>query len=288
MVKKYYPTLVQWNQVVANSMMYSHAAMKADNPLSSTLSLSSALWAPIEVEWIKRNVAYQWLGTLWLDSMNTIFTTKVLNSTSISEQDKVDFAKDAIDYASTQWPLIEDLTKAWLAIPMLKHYTELYNTDPSLFDDNPRMFHDAMNMLTVSRPLSDEDIKEEVRKSVFKSTGSWSWSWKKWRKWSVSFDDLANELTKFQAAKRQFEEHVLWQTPIQKIAYKSTSHWVTPIQLSVWEAHEIDQKYTFIKPKSPESEKTPDIVVKQVKTSTSKYSGKAIKQSNVYKVKKIL
>jgi hypothetical protein len=34
--------------------------------------------------------------------MNTIFTTKVLNSTSISEQDKVDFAKDAIDYASTQ------------------------------------------------------------------------------------------------------------------------------------------------------------------------------------------
>jgi hypothetical protein len=145
-----------------------------------------------------------------------------------------------------------------------------------------------MNMLTVSRPLSDEDIKEEVRKSVFKSTGSWSWSWKKWRKWSVSFDDLANELTKFQAAKRQFEEHVLWQTPIQKIAYKPTSHWVTPIQLSVWEAHEIDQKYTFIKPKSPESEKTPDIVVKQVKTSTSKYSGKAIKQSNVYKVKKIL
>jgi hypothetical protein len=65
--------------------------------------------------------------------------------------------------------MLADLTKASIAIPMLKHYTELYNTDPSVFDENPDMFHDAMNMLTVSRPLSDEDIKEEVRESIFKS-----------------------------------------------------------------------------------------------------------------------
>ena len=80
----------------------------------------------------------------------------------------------------------------------------------------------------------------------------------------------------------------MWQEPLSRIAYKATKTWINPIQLSVWEAREIDQKYTFIKPKQPESEKTPDLVVKQVKTTSSKYSGKAIKQSNVYKVKKVL
>jgi hypothetical protein len=145
-----------------------------------------------------------------------------------------------------------------------------------------------MNMLTVSRPLSDEDIKEEVRESIFKSKWSWSGSWSKWRKWSISFNKPAKDLTKFQAFKRQFEQNVMWQEPLNRIAYKATKTWITPIQLSVWEAHEIDQQYTFIKPKQPESEKTPDIVVKQVKTSKSTYSGKSIKQSNVYKTKRVL
>jgi hypothetical protein len=145
-----------------------------------------------------------------------------------------------------------------------------------------------MRLVTVSRPLSNEAIKDEVRQTIFKNTGSWSGSWSKWRKWSISFKPLADQLTKFQAFKRQFEQNVMWQEPLSKIAYKATKTWITPIQLSVWEAQEIDKKYTFIKPKQPESEKTPDVVVKQVKTSKSTYSGKSIKQSNVYKVKRVI
>jgi hypothetical protein len=55
---------------------------------------------------------------------------------------------------------------------MLKHFKQLYNVNPKLFDENPEMYHDAMRLVTVSRPLSNEAIKDEVRQTIFKNTGS--------------------------------------------------------------------------------------------------------------------
>ena len=288
LVLDFYPTLMQGNELIPNTMMYLHWSLKPDYPLNSKINISSAFWAQIDDYFMMKNYENRWYWDSWIWTLWSYMVKRVINSNDVSWEDKVAYINKMVDYADLQWPFAGNMIRAWLTPMLLEKYTQISNTDPEFRERNKDWLEPEFKKITVSRPLSDEDIKEEVRKTVFKSTKSWSWSWRKWRKWSVSFNDLANELTKFQAMKRQFEEHVLWQTPIQKIAYKATSHWVTPIQLSVWEAHEIDQKYTFITPKKPESEKTPDIVVKQVKTSTSKYSGKAIKQSNVYKTKKIL
>lgn len=289
LVTTYYPALQQWNQFLANNMMHSHAALKEDYPLNSEMNMKSSMWAAVDVLWMRKNVMYQWLPAIWMDWVIPEFALKVLNATNLTPEQKFEFLDKELEIAATYDKFTEDTFKAGMSYPILKYFDKLYNANPEWFEKNWDWIWEKLKLYTVSRPLSDEDIKQEVRESIFKTTKSWSWS--KWRKWSISFNKPAQDLTKFQAFKRQFEQNVMWQEPLNKIAYKATSNWITPIQLSVWEAKAIDEKYSFIKPQSfetPKSEKTPDIVVKQVKTTSSKYSGKAIKQSNIYKVKKVL
>lgn len=290
LVLQYYDVLNAWNQFIGNKMMFSHAGMKEDYPLSSELSLNSSLWTALDVDWLKVNIERQWLPALWVNWVLPEYTVKVINSKNIDMTQKLEYVDRVLAMAKLQWPIVEDWIKSWISYPMLDHFVEILNTEEwkEWVEKNASWLAQKMRQYTVSRPLSNEDIKEQVRSSIFKETKSWSGSKSSGRKWSISFKPLADQLTKFQSFKRQLEQNVMWETPLSRIAYKPTSNWVTPIHLSVWEAQEIDKKYTFIKPKQPESEKTPDVVVKQVKTSKSTYSGKSIKQSNVYKVKRVI
>ena len=291
MVATYYEAGLLWNEYIANTIIPVHAALLPDYPLKSAVNMKSTMWIAVSANISSKNIMYQWIWNMGIDWVVPEYLNKVLESNKLTIKEKFGFVEEFDDFVtSTYDPFTANWIKNWMAIWITKHYDELLREAErqwSDFFDTTDYIKRWMDRITVSQPLSDEAIKQQIRDSVYKKK-TWSWSWSKWRKWSVSFGDLANKLTKFQAMKRNFERNVLWEEPLQRIAYKATSHWVTPIQLSIWEAHEIDQKYSFITPKKPESEKTPDIVVKQVKTSTSKYSGKAIKQSNVYKVKKIL
>lgn len=290
LVKEYYDTLIAWNEFIWNKMMFSHAAMKEDYPLSAELNLNSSLWTTFDVEWLKTNVERQWLSALWVNGILPEYAVKVMNSKNIDMKQKLEFIDRELELAWQYWAFMEDRMKWGLSYPLLDHFIEIAN-DPDWrewLNNNAEWLARKMKQYTVSRPLSNDDIKEQVRSSIFKQNKSWSWSW---RRWSLSFKPLADRLTKFQAFKRQLERNVMDTEPLDLISYKPTSKWVTPIRLTVWEAKAIDEKYSFLKPMSfetPKSEKTPDLVVKQVKTTSSKYSGKAIKQSNVYKVKKVL
>jgi hypothetical protein len=285
-----YNTVLQWNQTLAQTLQFLHTNTDKDRPLKNKLTEYSALWTYIWLDMIEKNIASQWLSSMgvnnplaernsliwnrynWLEPEKKEDALKQIFSFKLSEADYIDKYSD---------PILAENQKMWLAVSDIDHIVELWKDEELL----NRLAPDIKNYLdhvTVSKPLTDEKIMELVEWEIFKEP----WTWSK-KKRSINFNKLADKLNKFSGFKNNFYEQVLKQQPLDRIQYKAKWNKIIPIKLWELEAKKVLAKYDFIKPKAPVSEKTPDIVVKTVKTSKSswKYTAKSIKWGNVYKVK---
>jgi len=77
---------------------------------------------------------------------------------------------------------------------------------------------DYLDRVTVSEPLTDEKIMEDIRATIFKTPGSGAA--KKQRQ--LNFSKLNFELNKLSDFKTDFYRYVLKEEPLSHVKYKNT------------------------------------------------------------------
>ena len=291
-------TMLQANRTIGKDVLL--LAMNADtkSPLKVMLNDNIGIGIPLMANVFQKQIASQWIASFWINNKATDILTYVRRWYDNATVDKKEeqlikimwFMKDMLDYVddASKWDQSFNTNmRIWLISASLSHLEELKKESAKLgngFWEN--IAPDVSNFLkrvTVSTTVEDDKIKAAVEAAIYNKT----W-WSRRHPAAEDFAKLNFKLNKFSDFKTDFLRYVMKEQPLEHITYKfDGSTKIIPIRESALEARPIDTKNQFIKLLQPESLKTPDISVETIKTTraSKKYTGKAIKGSNIYTVK---
>lgn len=290
LVSDNYNTVLLWNQTMAITLADLYINTSKNSPLKWQLTNYSILWTTFNLWLIEKNIASQWLASMWTNNAFAQQNSRAWNYVNwLSPEEKEKKLKDMFawkiwmfDYADKYMdPLTAKNAKVGMWVSDINNLIDIAK-DPDLLEKVAPSIKDYLDRVTVSQPLTDEKVMEQIRDEIFKTPGKW-----KKKKWHLSANKIKDDLNKLSDFKWEFYRDVLKQEPLNDVQYKLSWSTIIPLKISSMEAKKIKAQYQFIKPKAPESEKTPDIVVHMVKTSKTswKYTDKSIKGSNVYTIK---
>lgn len=291
LMAKYYTTALLWNRTLWKDMALMYTNTSSSKPLKEELDQNIWIWTIIVPSIIQKIVESQWINSLWINNAFTDMNTKLWNwAWWLEEWDKSKWLDSIIWYKLWVFDYIDKYVdkstannvKIWIASSDINHLEELKN-NPELLEKSSQWIKDYLDRITVSEPLTDEKIMDNIRSTIFKEP--WKW-WKK-RK-DINFDKLNFNLNKVSDFKTDFYRYVLKKEPLEHISYaKQGSSTIVPIRMPAAEARPPKAEYNFIKVKEAEKETTPDIKVETIKTSKTprEYKWKVIKMQNIYTVK---
>jgi len=293
MMEKYYNTALMWNRTLWKDLSLLYTNTSPDKPLKKELSQNVWIWTIIVPSIIQKTIQSEGISSLWVDNAFTVLNTKLWNWQSwLDEEDKWKWLESVFGY------------KSWIFDYISKYvsFADAHNTKVgiwagdswklNLLRQNQEALEEAaewiknyLDVVTVSDPITDEKIIEEIEKTIFKEqwTGWSKKSRKKLNFWKLAFK--MNELSNF---KTDFYRNVLKQEPLSHIKYSDNWSWkILAIRMPAAEARPVKPEYSFVKMRTPEAVETPDIKIENIKTSraSKSYRWKKIKWQNVYIIK---
>lgn len=287
-----YNTVLMWNQTMSITLADLYINTNKNSPLKNQLTNYSILWTTFNLSLIEKNIASQWLSSMWVNNSFAQQNSRLrnyVNWLSPEEKEKAlpnvfALKNSQLDYIDKYMSPIKAMqAKIWIWVSDVNNIIDIAK-DPELLDKASSWIKDYIDRVTVSQPLTDEKMMDVIRDEIFKTP----WKWSK-KRWNISFNlwKMKDDLNKLSWFKSDFYRNILKEEPLDNIQYKLSWSTITPIKLWDLEAKKVQAQYQFIKIKAPESEKTPDIIVQVVKTSKPswKYTSKSIKWANVYTVK---
>jgi len=293
LAKNVYNTVLLGNQTLATRLQNLYTNTSDNSPLKNKLTAYSSLWTYMDLNLLEKNITSQWLSSVWVNNPYAEITNRIWNHYNwLEPSEKEETLPKILWFLNQQlddidWyvdPITARNLKVGIAAWNVDNMTEI-GKDPELLERVKDDMKNFLDRVTVSEPLTDEKILEDIKWSIFKS---WWTSKKKAKKIKFNLWKLAWKLNKMWWFKQNFYEAVLGKVPLENNHYKTRGSSIIPLKVWTLEAKKRKTKYSFITVKQPESEKTPDIVVKKIKISKKSwsYKWKSIKWKNVYKVTK--
>lgn len=287
---KIYNTTLLGNQSTAQTLQLLYTNTSEKSPMKNEITTYSAFGTRLNLSLIEKNIASQWLWSMGVNNPAAERTARIFNRYDwLDPENKEKYRPKLMNWVSGTLdnidkyadPMSATNAKVWLWATLYKHIAAL---SPEVMEKSQDAIKDFLDRVTVSQPLTDEKIMEDIRAEIFKTPGTGGK--KKARK--LSFNKLNHELNKLSDFKTDFYRYVLKEEPLEHIKYKNTgTGTILPIRMPAAAARPPKAEYNFMKPTAPTKVETPDLVVERVKTtkSASKYSPKSIKWGNVYIVK---
>jgi hypothetical protein len=283
-----YQVLNMWNRTIGKDLTLLYINSSKDNPMQKQINQNVWIWTTLVPSIIQKTVEAQWVNSLWINNVYSTLNIGLWNKLWwLDDDEKPEYLKRLLWF---KLGMVDNTEKfgdqimaqnvnIWIVASDVTHLDEL-RKNPDLMEAIKDPLKWYLDRVTVSEPLTDEKIVEDIQAEIFKEP--WTW-WKKRRK--INFDKLNFALNKFSDFNTDFNRYVMKQEPLQHIQYKVQWATILPIRKSAIEARPPKAEYDFVKIKEPTVVKTPDIVVETIKTTKSTYTGKAIKWQNVYIVK---
>ena len=289
LMAKYYTIALMGNRTLWKDMAILYTNTNPNKPLKKLLNQNVWVWSIVVPLLIQKTIASEWISALWANNVYADLNRKLWNwAWWIEKGEKWEWLKNLFAY------------KIWI-MDYLKQYADhttyqqvaagIWASDIEHIKEIPvdqievlaPWIRDYLNRVTVSEPLTDEKIFEEVRAAIFKEP--W-WVWKK-KKWSIDFNKLNFKLNKFSDFKTDFVRYVLKEEPLEHITYKVQWATILPLRESAMEARPPKPEYDFVKIAKAGKVITPDIKIETIKTTKASkvYTWKAIKWQNIYVIK---
>ena len=288
---KTYNTILQWNQTMAQTLQLLYTNTSPDSPLKNPLTTYSSLGTFINLSMIEKNVASQGISSMWINNPIAERTSRIrwwFNWLSPEDKEKklpwvlwwINWSVDDINSYSD--PLKAKNAKIWMATSNIDHLIEL-SKDPELMIKVAPSIKDYIDRVTVSEPITDDVLMQDIRDVIFKVP----WAWAKKHRRQIAFNKLNFKLNKFSDFKTDFVRYVLKEEPLEHITYKVQWATILPLRESAMEARPPKPEYDFVKIAKAGKVVTPDIKIETIKTTKASkvYTWKAIKWQNIYVIK---